>query len=136
MARILSIDYGSKRTGLAVTDPLQIIATALDTVATVDLWSYVQDYLQREEVEAVVIGKPTHRDGTVTSLYDQIVGLQRKISKAFPHIKIEEQDESYSSSEALDIMIQSGMRKKQRRDKGVLDRISAVIILQRFLGHI
>jgi putative Holliday junction resolvase len=136
MARILSIDYGGKRTGLAVTDPLQIIVTALDTVPTVDLWLYLQAYLQAEEVEAIVFGRPTHNDGTTTELYSQIVGLQRKVGKAYPAIKIEEQDEAFSSSEAMDIMILSGMRKKQRRDKAVVDRISAVIILQRFLGHI
>lgn len=135
MARIIAIDYGTKRTGIATTDPLQIIATALDTVPTHTLWDYLTQYLGREDVDAIVLGKPTHRDGTDTPLNTAILGLSRKIAKQYPLICIHYQDEAYSSVEAAEVILASGIGKKKRRDRSLVDKISAVIILQRFLGH-
>lgn len=135
MSRILSIDYGLKRVGLAVTDPLQIIASGLTTVATVDLINYIKDYMVKEEVECIVIGEPLHLDGSPTSITPQINKFIEELTKLFPELRIERQDERFTSRDARQIILQSGARKKKRRDKGLVDKISAVLILQDFLKH-
>lgn len=136
MARILSIDYGKKKTGLAVTDPLQIIATGLDTVATPKLKEYLESYFLREEVEKIVIGYPTHKDGNPTFLTKEIDKLIQSLHKKFTSLQIERVDESFSSVRAREVIRMSGAKKKVRRDKELVDKISAVIILQEYLGHI
>lgn len=133
MARILSIDYGTKRTGLAVTDPLQIIPTGLDTVPTPELEAYLQKYLSEEEVETIVVGEPLHPDGNPAQIHHMVVGLVRKLRKLFPEVEVVTQDERYTSEEAKLIIRQSGIKKKKRRDKGLVDKVSAVIILQDYL---
>lgn len=136
MARILGIDYGLKRTGLAATDPLQIIVSGIDTIDTKDIWDWLQAYLSEEEVEKIVFGHPTHSDGTDTHLVEHIQTLMAKIEKHAPHIHLDMQDESFSSTMAKQIILQSGTKKKKRRDKALVDKMSAVIILQRYLNHI
>jgi putative holliday junction resolvase len=136
MARILAIDYGTKRVGLAVTDPLQIIATALETVAANDLFTYLTQYCADESVEAFVVGFPTRLDGTDTDMTSLVRGLVQKLKAQFPQISVFEHDERYTSSMAMQSMISMGSSKKARREKsGNLDKISATIILQSFLSR-
>ena len=133
MARILSIDYGKKRTGLAVTDPLQIIANGLETVLTVDLKEWLFNYITEQEVERVLIGYPRHPDGNPTNLVPLIEKLKEKLEKQFPSLVVSYEDEDFTSYEAKQIILKSGIRKKRRRDKGLVDKISAVLILQNYL---
>lgn len=133
MARILSIDYGTKRTGLAVTDPLQIIPTGLDTVPTAELEAYLQDYLNREEVEIIVVGEPLYPDGNPAQIHHMVVGLARKLRKLFPTVEVVMQDERFTSEEAKFVIRQSGARRKKRQDKGLVDKVSAVLILRDYL---
>ena len=133
MARILSIDYGTKRTGLAVTDPLQIIPTGLDTVPTAELEAYLQDYLSREEVETIVVGEPFYPDGNPAQIHHMVVGLARKLRKLFPEVEVVMQDERFTSEEAKAVIRQSGARRKKRQDKGLVDKVSAVLILRDYL---
>ena len=133
MARILAIDYGTKRTGLAVTDPLQIIANGLDTVATSELEDYLQRYLEQEEVEAIVVGEPFYPDGNPAQIHHLVVGFVRRLKKLFPDIEVVTHDERYTSEEAKQVILQSGAKKKKRRDKGLVDKVSAVLILQDYL---
>ena len=136
MARIISIDYGSKRCGLATTDPLQIIVTALASVETPNLWQFLVNYMKLESVEKVVLGLPSHKDGNFTHLKPSIDALADKIKHDFPEMKIDFQDENFTSVEAKKIALDSGIRKKARQEKGLYDRISAVLILQKYLKHI
>ena len=136
MARIMAVDYGSKRTGLATTDALQIIASPLDTVATSDLMEFFDKYLQEEAVECIVFGLPTHKDGTPTELDNHIRGFIKRFQKKYPTIKIERQDERYTSRMAEDIIRQTVKKKKNRQDKGLIDQISACIILQEYMGFL
>lgn len=133
MARILAIDYGTKRTGLAVTDPLQIIANGLETVATHQLWDYLERYLTTEQVQTIVIGEPRHADGTPTQIVPHIKGLMRRLEKRFPAIELVLQDERFTSVEAKEALLASGVNRKKRREKGLLDKIAATIILQEYL---
>lgn len=135
MPRILAIDYGTKRTGLAVTDPLQIIASGLETVATAELISYLENYLNTEEVETIVIGEPFYPDGNPAQLAGTIRELAGKLQKRFPNVRVALQDERFTSEDAKAIILQSGIKKKKRREKALVDKISAVLILQDFLGH-
>lgn len=136
MGRILGIDYGKKRCGIAVTDPLQIIVTGLCTVETSELNEYLDQYMSTEEVDEIVLGLPSHKDGTPTYLVKDIEKLRVKLINKYPDIHVNTTDEAFSSSEAKSIILQSGVRKKKRRDKELIDKISAVVILQRYLGHI
>lgn len=136
MPRILSIDYGKKKSGLAVTDPLKIIATPLDTIHTNELENYLQEYFEQEEVEIVVLGKPFHKDGTPTELWKDIERFGNKIKRRYPQMAIHYQDETLTSVEARKIILASGAKKEKRREKGLVDKVSAVLILQEFLGHI
>lgn len=133
MARIIGIDYGVKRTGIAVSDPLKIIASGLDTIPTTAVIDFLENYLKEEEVECIVVGEPMHEDGTPAQIAHLVVGFVRKLKKKFPGIRIETIDERYTSEEARQILLQSGLRKKKRREKGLIDKISAAIILQRFM---
>ena len=134
MGRIVALDYGTKRTGIAVTDPLQIIATPLDTVATHELIEYLSVYLKQESVDIVVIGKPSKKDGTDSKIEPLIVGLIRKIKQLFPYLQIERYDERFSSKRAEDIIRKTVKKKKDRQDKGLIDQVSACIILQDYMG--
>ncbi|WP_304235156.1 Holliday junction resolvase RuvX [Jiulongibacter sediminis] len=133
MARIMGIDYGGKRTGLAVTDPLQIIATALETVPTAQLMDYLKKYCQKEEVEAFVIGHPLSLDGSDTHASPLVRDFTEKLKKEFPDKEIHFVDEAYTSKMAMRSLIDSGVKKKDRRQKGSLDKIAATIILQEFM---
>lgn len=133
MARILSIDYGTKRIGLAVTDPLQIIANGLDTVATPDIFDYLKKYLEAEEVECFVVGEPKHLDGNPSQVAPKVEKFIKQLQKLFPTIRIERQDERFTSEDAKMIILQSGIKKKKRRDKSLVDKVAATLILQDFM---
>ena len=131
----MAIDYGTKRVGLAVTDPLKIIANGLDTVPTSELFEFLEKYLEEEEVDTIVIGEPLHADGNPTQIEPLVQKFVEKIKKRFPEVKIDRQDERYTSVEAKRIILQSGAKKKKRRDKSLVDKISAVLILQEYLEN-
>lgn len=132
--RILSIDYGKKRTGLAVTDPLQIIAGGLGTVETSVLYEYIEAYIQREQVERIVIGKPMQPNGQSSENMVRVENFYNRWRKAHPEIPIEYYDERFTSVLAHRAMIDGGVKKKTRREnKGLVDEISATIILQDYL---
>jgi len=133
MARILAIDFGLKRIGLAVTDPLRIIATPLDYIDNKDLNHYLTEYFKKEEVDCIVIGEPLKLSGEETSITKKVHELSGKLKSFFPQKKIELIDERYTSKIALQSMILGGTSKKYRREKGNIDKTSAVIILQSFL---
>jgi len=136
MARIIGIDYGEKKTGLSVTDPLQIIVNVLDVVPTIKLMGYLENYFGTEDVEQIVIGQSFHADGSLTALEKKILGLIDKLNKLYPEIVISRQDEFRTSEEAKEILFRSGLPKKKRSRKGMIDKVSAVLILQKFLKHI
>ena len=133
MARILSIDFGKKRTGLAVTDPLQLIAGGLATVATSELFDFLQQYVSREPVEGIVIGEPRQPNGQPSENLQRVQQFVNRWRKAMPHIPIEYYDERFTSVLAHRAMIDGGLRKKARQDKALVDEISATIILEDYL---
>ena len=133
MARILAIDYGGKRTGLAVTDPLQIIATGLATIESKELIPYLKKYFSTESVELIVIGLPKNWDESDTHGTPLVEAAIKKLTKEFPSIPLKTVDERYTSKMAKDAMLQMGMKKKDRRVKGNVDIIAATIILQEYL---
>ena len=136
MARILGLDYGTKRCGLSVTDPLQIIVTALDTVATQELEEFIVNYCNVEEVEKLVIGQPKHKDGKSTYLQEYIDVFVKNVAAKLPGLIVDFADESFTSVMAKEIILKIGYNKTKRRDKELVDRVSAVLILQQYLGHI
>lgn len=136
MARIIGVDYGLKRTGLSATDTYQIIVSALDTVETSKLMDYLETYIRQEAVEKIVIGLPVHTDGNFTNLKGDIDGFVSLIKTKFPDIEVDFADEQFSSVHAKQIILDSGIKKKKRQDKSLIDKISAVVILQRYLKHI
>ena len=133
MARLLAIDFGTKRTGIAITDEMQIIASGLTTVSTKDLISFLKDYFAKEDVELIIIGEPKQKDGTHSDLEVCIKNFILKLVKAFPTLRIERMDERFTSKIALKTMIESGLSKKKRQNKSLVDEISATIILQDYL---
>ena len=133
MARILSIDYGKKRTGLAVTDPLQIIAGGLATVATSELYDYLVKYVAREEVERIVIGEPRQPNGQPSENLPRVQQFVNRWRKAVPEVPIELYDERFTSVLAHQAMIDGGLKTKARQDKALVDEISATIILEDYL---
>ena len=133
MARILSVDYGKKRTGLGVTDPLQIIPNGLATVATSTLIDFLKDYLSRESVERVVIGEPRQINGEASENLARVQQFVARFKKLFPTVPIEFYDERFTSVLAHRAIIDSGIGKKARRNKALVDEISATIILQDYL---
>lgn len=135
MARVLAIDYGRKRTGLAVTDPLQIIASPLETVPTASLLDWLNDYFQHEEVETVVVGLPKQMDNSPSESMQYIEPFLNAFRKRFPACNLQLFDERFTSVLAHKAMIDGGMKKKQRQDKTVVDKIAACIILEDFLNH-
>ena len=133
MARILSIDYGKKRTGLAVTDPLQIIAGGLATVATSELFDYLQAYIKRDQVEMIVIGEPRQPNGEPSENLARVQQFVNRWRKAVPEVPIQFYDERFTSVLAHQAMLQGGLKKKDRQNKALVDEISATIILEDYL---
>lgn len=136
MPRILSIDYGSKRTGLAVTDPFKIIASGLTGIHTKDLESYLTDYFSKEEVELVIIGHPLNMDNSDTHATPLVQAFINRFKKIFPSIPIIKVDERFTSKMAVRSMVESGMKKKNRQNKNLVDEIAATIILQEYLNSV
>ncbi|GEQ85854.1 putative pre-16S rRNA nuclease [Patiriisocius marinistellae] len=133
MARILAIDYGTKRTGVAVTDELQLIASGLTTVDTHKLMPFLKEYISNESVETVVIGEPTQKDGSASDVEGNIQNFIKGFEVIFPKIPLKRVNERYTSKMAFQTMIDSGLTKKQRKNKALVDEISATIILQEYL---
>jgi putative Holliday junction resolvase len=133
MGRILAIDYGTKRTGIAVTDELQIIASGLTTVATKDLMKFLKNYISSEPVELIVIGAPKQMNNEVSESEKYIQEFIEKLTKAIPNVPIKRVDERFTSKMAVQTMIDSGLKKNQRMNKALVDEISATLILQSYL---
>ena len=136
MGRIIAIDYGTKRTGLAVTDPLRIIANALDTVETKQLEKYLADYFSKNEVDIIVLGKPSQMNGTPSETMRYIEPLAARLRHAYPQKQVVLYDERFTSVMAHRAILDSGIGKMARRDKALVDRISATIILQSYMDSI
>lgn len=135
MARILAIDYGKKRTGLAVTDPLKIIASGLTTIDTEQLVWYLKQYTAKEEVELILLGHPKRLDGSDNDITPKVEKVFAQLQKLFPAISIKLVDERFTSKMAFQAMIDSGLKKKDRQNKALVDEISATILLQGYLEH-
>ncbi len=133
MGRILAIDYGSKRTGIAVTDPLKIIASALTTVPTAEVPDFLKKYCAEEEVECFVVGLPLYPDGNPAQIAAQADAFAERLKKLFPEKPVVRQDERYTSNEAKRIILQSGIKKQKRRDKNLVDKIAAALILEQYM---
>lgn len=133
MPRIISIDYGLKRTGLAVTDPLQIIATGLTTVESKQLIPFLKDYFLKETVEKIIIGWPTNWDDSATHATPLVEKCIKELQKNFPNMPIQKVDERYTSKMAKDAMLEMGLKKMERRNKALVDEIAATIMLQEYL---
>jgi len=131
--RILSVDYGRKRTGIAVTDPSQIIAGGLATVSTSTLFEYLSEYVANEQVERIIIGEPRQTNGEPSENYQRVIQFVNRWRKAIPQIPIELYDERFTSVLAHQAMLQGGLRKKARQDKALVDEISATILLQDYM---
>lgn len=136
MGKLLGIDYGMKRTGIAITDELQIIASPLTTVDTKDIFKFLVDLCQKEKIETIVLGEPRYLDGNESQMTRNVHAFKQKIEKQLPNIPIVLEDEFYTSKMAADTMIQAGYKKKQRRDKKNLDKISAALILQSYMERL
>ncbi|EGJ71037.1 Holliday junction resolvase [Bacteroides coprosuis DSM 18011] len=135
MGRILAIDYGRKRTGIAVTDPMQIIANGLTTVRTHDLMDFLTDYTQKESVEKIIIGLPKQMDNTPSESMKYIEPFVRNFQKKFPDMPLEYVDERFTSVIAQRTIIEAGLKKKDRQNKALVDEVSATIILQTYLEN-
>lgn len=133
MARILAIDYGLKRTGLAVTDPLQLIASGLTTVESPRLLSFLKEYVKKEPVERILIGEPKNWDESDTHATPLVKKIITQLQKEFPGLPIETVDERFTSKMATRAMLEMGLKKKQRRDKALVDEIAATMMLQEYL---
>ncbi|MDD2326907.1 MAG: Holliday junction resolvase RuvX [bacterium] len=133
MARLLSIDYGKRRTGIAVSDPLQIIANGLTTVETTGLFEFLEEYLKKEVVSCIVVGLPRQMNNEPSENMRRIEPFVNRLRKLYPHIPVEYFDERFSSKMAQQTMIDGGVKKKDRRNKALVDEISATIILQGYM---
>ena len=133
MGCLIGIDYGEKRTGIACTDPDKIIATGLKTILTKDLIKFLRAYFEKVEVERLIIGKPIQRDGKPSNVEEKIKDFIKKIKINFPEVKIDRYDERYTSKIAKNLINESVLKRKVRRDKGIIDKISATLILQSYL---
>ncbi|WP_372474894.1 Holliday junction resolvase RuvX [Capnocytophaga sp. ARDL2] len=131
----MAIDYGSKRVGLAVTDPMQIIASGLDTVPTKEIFSYLNDYLSKEKVSKIVIGEPKRLNNEPSQIAEEIQKFSDRLQKLYPTIEIVRLDERFTSKMAFQTMIDSGLKKKQRQNKALVDEIAATILLQDYLSY-
>lgn len=133
MGRLIAIDFGTKRIGLAETDPLQMIASALDVVNNRDIFDYLKKYTAKEVVDEFIVGEPKQKDGNPSGVEAEIKPFIKELEKLFPNIKVVRHDERFTSKMAFETMIQSGIGKMARRNKGLIDKISATIILQSYL---
>jgi putative holliday junction resolvase len=133
LGRYLSIDYGTKRCGIAVTDPLRIIASGIDTVASHELMIYLEGYFKKEDVECVVVGKPMQMDDTPSQSFIHVQRFVQAFKKRFPEMRVAWMDERFSSKMAVQAMVDGGMKLKERKKKENIDKISAAIILQSFM---
>lgn len=133
MGRIIAIDYGLKRIGIATTDPLQIIATGLETVATKDIFKYLKEYCSQEEVECIVIGQPLQTNGAASEITPQIEVFIEKLKKLLPGIKTDRMDERFTSIMARHSMHEAGLKRKDKHNKELVDKTSAVILLQSYM---
>lgn len=129
----MAFDYGTKRIGVAVTDPLQIIATALTTVHPEDIWTFIATYLQTEQIETFIVGKPLQMDGTDSESAQHVLGFVRKLKKTYPLIPVVEVDERFTSKMASAVIAESGKKKSKRQDKALIDTISATLLLQSYM---
>ncbi len=136
MARLLAIDYGTKRCGIAVSDPLQIIAQGLTTVHANEILTFLEKYFQKEQVETIIVGEPKNLNGEATDATPHVNGFVKKLRGKFPRIKIERIDERFTSKMAFQTMIDSGLKKKDRQNKELVDEISATIILQSYMASL
>ncbi|MBK8584091.1 MAG: Holliday junction resolvase RuvX [Bacteroidetes bacterium] len=134
MGRIMAIDYGTKRVGIAVTDPNKIIATALDTVHSKDIIAYLKAYFASQEVECVVVGEPRQMDNTASEVTPQVEQFVKALKKAFPEMQVARFDERFTSKMAQQAILMSGVKKMERRNKSLIDQTSAVIILQSYMN--
>ena len=135
LSRILAIDFGEKRTGIAVTDELQIIATGLTTVPTNELLSFLENYFNEENVELVIVGEPKRMNNENSAVESSILEFIKKFETKFSNIPLRRVDERFTSKMAFQTMIDGGLKRKQRKDKGLIDKISATIILQSYLYY-
>lgn len=133
MGRILAIDYGRKRCGIATTDPLKIIATAVGTVRSFELLRFLKKYMQEQEVEAIVVGEPKQMDATPSESAKFIEPFVKKLRLAYPDLRIERVDERFTSKIAQQAILDAGLKKKQRQNKELVDSVSAVLILQTYM---
>ena len=135
MARIIALDFGKQRTGIAVTDELQLIASGLTTINTKDLLQYLKEYTAKENIAGIVVGEPKQWDNTPSESEALIQPFLKKLKETFPSIPIDRQDERFTSKVALQTMVEAGLKKKQRRNKELIDEISATLILQSYLNR-
>lgn len=133
MGRIMAIDYGSKRVGIAVTDPLQIIANGLATVHSKDVIQFLKEYMAREKVDCIVVGEPKQMNNTQSDAARFIEPFVKHLTRTFPAVKVERMDERFTSKMAFQTMLDSGLKKKDRQNKELVDQVSATIILQSYL---
>ena len=134
MARILAIDYGLKRTGMAITDPLQLIASALTTIESARIFTFLEEYLKKEAVELILIGDPRNLDDSPTSLSADVQRIIGILERKFPAIPVKTVDERYSSVMAARALVDMGMKKSRRREKGLVDQLAATMMLQEYLS--
>lgn len=135
MGRVLALDFGTKRTGIAITDEMQMIASGLTTVATQELIPFLKNYCEKEIVDCIIVGEPKQRDGMPSQVEDDIQKFLGQLSQAMPHLTVHRVDERFTSKMAFQSMIDSGLKKKQRQNKALIDEISATIILQDYLNR-
>ena len=135
MGCLVGIDFGTKRTGLSCTDPNQMIASGLNNLPTAEVLTFLKEYCQRENVDAFVIGQPLQRDGMPSSVETKIGEFIEALKRSFPNQKIERYDERFTSKIAMQSLIEGGLKKKKRADKGLIDQVSATLILQSFLDY-
>ena len=136
MGRILALDFGEKRTGIAVTDELRLIASGLTTVPTKEVIIFLKQYLETEKVDVFVVGEPKQMNNTPSEYEQYIKPFLLELSKHFPDLSVDRQDERFTSKMAFQTMLDSGLKKKKRKDKGLVDEISATLILQAYLNRI
>jgi|SRR5690554_3440463 len=133
MSKLLAIDYGTKRCGIAATDSLQMIASGLTTVETKNIHEFMVDYLSNEDVECLIVGDPRRLNNEPSAVEKSIIPFINFIKKRFPRLKIEREDERFTSKMAMETMIQGGVKKMKRRDKALVDKVSATLILQSYM---
>lgn len=135
MGRLMGIDYGTKRTGIAITDPLQMFGSGLTAVNTKDIYTFITTYLLTETIDKFIVGLPTNNNGSDTHNTQSVLSFIRSLNNKYPKIIVETVDEAYTSKQAMQVLIQSGIKQKERRNKKLIDEVSAAIILQQYLGN-